>query len=66
MGFPVPYLRRIDPSAALIPQSKQRVLAYVSAERTDIRKRFQEFNDFGVRPVQSQPVAQGSSGTAVK
>lgn len=44
MTHPPPCLRRIEPSAALIPHLGQRKLAYVPAARTDIRKRIREFN----------------------
>jgi hypothetical protein len=44
MKDPVSYLRRTEPSAALIPRSGQRTLAYVPAEQSDIRSRIQEFN----------------------
>lgn len=44
MSSPLPYLRRVVPSAALIPHAGQRTLAYVPAEQTDIRKRIHEFN----------------------
>jgi hypothetical protein len=37
-------LRRTEPSAALVPHLGQRKLAYVTAARTDIRKRMHEFN----------------------
>ena len=47
MSHPLPCLRRTEPSAALIPQPGQRTLAYVPAERSDIRKRIDEFNRLG-------------------
>jgi hypothetical protein len=47
MSQPLPCLRRTEPSAALIPQPGQRTLAYVPAERSDIRKRIHEFNRLG-------------------
>lgn len=39
-----PYLRRTEPSAALIPVRGQGKLVYVPAARTDIRKRLDDFN----------------------
>ena len=44
MGNSVPCLRRTEPSAALTPRPGQRTLAYVPAERSDIRERIHEFN----------------------
>ena len=40
----LPCLRRIEPSAALIPHAGQRTLSYVPAEQSDIRRRMHEFN----------------------
>jgi len=37
-------LRRTEPSAALIPHPGQQRLVYVPAERSDIRRRIQEFD----------------------
>jgi len=51
MGNPLPCLRRTEPSAALIPQSGHRTLAYVPVARSDIRERIQEFNRFTGRPM---------------
>jgi hypothetical protein len=44
MMIPLPCLRRTEPSAALIPHAGQQTLAYVPAERSDIRDRIHEFN----------------------
>ena len=44
MIIPLPCLRRTEPSAALIPHAGQQTLAYVPAERSDIRERIHEFN----------------------
>jgi len=54
MSDPVPCLRRTEPSAALIPHSGQRTLAYVPAERSDIRRRIHELNrSISAHPEQS-------------
>jgi hypothetical protein len=44
MNNPMPCLRRTEPSAALIPRPGQPKLAYVPAERSDIRERIHELN----------------------
>lgn len=61
MSNPLPCLRRTEPSAALIPHAGQRTLAYVPAERSDIRQRIHEFNRFIVRPAQLQPRPNAST-----
>ena len=55
MSDPLRYLRRTEPTAALIPHPGQRTLAYVPAERSDIRNRMHEFNRFVIHPMQLQP-----------
>lgn len=65
MSNPQPCLRRTEPSAALIPRPGQRALAYVPAERSDIRQRIHEFNRFIVHPAMpSQP--RLNAGTAAE
>lgn len=43
MTSPQTFMRRTEPSAALIPVRGQRKLVYVPAALTDIRKRIDEF-----------------------
>jgi hypothetical protein len=44
MNVPIACLRRIEPSAALIPRPGQSRLVYVPAAATDIRQRIRENN----------------------
>lgn len=48
-----PFMRRTEPSAALIPVLGQRKLVYVPAARTDIRKRIDDFKRHQVFAVQT-------------
>jgi hypothetical protein len=54
MSNPLPCLRRTEPSAALIPQAGQPKLAYVPAERSDIRERIHEFNRHKIAALQAR------------
>jgi len=64
MSDPVPCLRRTEPSAALIPRSGQRTLAYVPAEQSDIRRRIHELNrSISVHPERSTDHPSSTSST---